>query len=196
MEKTIRCLLVEELRDLLSAEHQIVKALPKMVEAAECKELKKAFSSHLTETKNQVRRLEKIFRMMGIQKKAVLCKAARGLIKECQEVLGDFRKKSALRDAALISKAQRIEHYEISAYGTARTFAHELGLDKVASLLQDTLDEEGEANSKLTRLAKGWVLNTGINHQAHIEGDNESDSHLKSKFFKVMRHLHSMRRAA
>lgn len=196
MERTIKCLLIDELCNLLSLEHQTVKALPHMVEAAECKELKKAFNSHLNETKKQVQRLEKIFRLMDIHKKPKFCKAARGLVQECNGVLGQLRKKSPLRDAALISKAQRIEHYEISAYGTARAFAKELGLFRVAELLEESLDEEGAANSKLTRIAKGWVLNTGINHQAHIEGDNESAAEARSNFFRVMRRFQHARKVA
>jgi len=196
MEKTVRCLLVDELRTLLSLEHQVVRALPHMVEAAECQGLKKAFNSHFKETKKQVRRLEKIFRLMNIQKKPRFCKAAKGLVQECNQVLREIRKKSALKDAALISKAQRIEHYEISAYGTARAFAKELGLYRVAELLQETLDEESRADSKLTRIAKGWVINTGVNHQAHIEGDNGSDAEDKSNFFKMMRRFQKARKAA
>ncbi|SRR5581483_7101855 len=196
MEKTIRCLLVEELRDLLSAELQIVQALPKMIEAAENKELKKAFSSHLGETKKQVRRLEKIFKLMNIAKKSKFCKAARGLIQECKEVLGDHRKKSALRDAALIAKAQRIEHYEISAYGTAHAFAKELKLYEVASLLQETLEEESGADSKLSRIAEGWVLHTGVNYKARIDGEHETDIHDQSDFFRMMRRFQKARKAA
>src|ERR1700722_6186614 len=174
MEKDLNDLLIDELHDILSSEKQIVEALPKMVKASESPDLKKAFESHLKETKGQVQRLEKIFKLLKVEKKEKFCKATKGLIQECKEVLKDFKTKSPIRDAALISKAQRIEHYEISAYGTVRTFAKELDLFRVAQLLEETLDEEGAANSKLTKIAKGWVLNTGINHQAHIEGDNES----------------------
>lgn len=196
MERTIRCLLIDELRNLLSLEHQIVRTLPHMAEAAESQALKKAFKSHLNETKKQVRRLEKIFRMMDIQKKPRFCKAAKGLVRECMGVIRECRKKSALRDAALISKAQRIEHYEISAYGTARTFAKELGLYRVAEFLQETLEEEAHADSHLTRIAKGWVLNTGINHRAHIEGDVELADLAKSNFFRMMRRFQKARKVA
>lgn len=196
MERTIRCLLIDELRNLLSLQHQIVKALPQMAEAAECKELKKIFNSHLSESKKQVQRLEKIFRLMNVKTTPRFCKAAKGLIQECKGILNEVRKKSALRDAALISKAQRMEHYEISAYGTARTFAKELRLYRVAELLQETLEEASRADSKLSRIAKGWVLNTGINHQAHIEGNHESDDKDKSKFFKSMKRFQKARKAA
>jgi len=166
MEKGIKDLLIDELHDMLNAEGQIVASLPKMVAAAESADLKKAFSSHLKETKEQVNRLKKVFKLMKVGKKAKLCKAMKGLIQECKEVLKDY-KKSAVRDAALISKAQRIEHYEIAAYGTLRTFAKELNLSEVAELLQDSLDEEGGANKKLTSIAEGGLLATGVNHEAN-----------------------------
>src|ERR1700684_1492805 len=110
MEKNLKDLLIDELHDLLSAEEQIVEALPEMAKAAESPELKKAFESHLKETKGQVKRLEKVFKLLSVKKKEKLCKATKGLIDEGKEVLKDFKTKSFLRDAALISKAQRIEH--------------------------------------------------------------------------------------
>lgn len=167
MEKGLKDLLIDELHDILSAEEQIVKALPEMVRAAESSDLKKAFEGHLKETKGQVQRLKKIFTLLKLKRKEKLCKATKGLIQECKDVLKDFKKKSALRDAALISKAQRIEHYEISAYGTMRTFAIELDLNAVADLLQDTLDEEGHADEKLTKIAEGRLLKSGINEKAN-----------------------------
>jgi ferritin-like metal-binding protein YciE len=165
MKLGIKELLVDELKDMLSAEEQIVVALPKMVKAAESPELKKAFTSHLKETKGQIVRLEKIFKLLKIVEKEKFCKATHGLIQECTEVLKKFDK-SPIRDAALISKAQRIEHYEISAYGTLRTFAKELKLNEVATLLQGNLDEEGGADKKLTKLAEGGLFSSGINHKA------------------------------
>lgn len=163
MEKNLKGLLIEELHDILSSEQQIVKALPEMVKASESPDLKKAFTDHLQETKGQVQRLEKIFKLLKIQKKEKFCKGTNGLIQECKEVVKDFKNKSATRDAALIAKAQRLEHYEISAYGTARTFASELDLNAVADLLQATLDEEGNADKKLTKLAEGGMFKKGIN---------------------------------
>lgn len=182
MEKNLKDLLIDELRDILSSEEQIVEALPDMVSASESPELKKAFESHLKETKGQVQRLEKIFDLLNIEKKEKFCDATKGLIQECKEVLKDFKTKSPIRDAALISKAQRIEHYEISAYGTVRTFANELNLDEVADLLQATLDEEGNANKKLTKIAEGGLFKTGINIQANAKDLNkETSSHRQTK---------------
>lgn len=166
MQKDFKDLLIDELHDILNAEEQIVEALPEMAKASESPDLKKAFESHLKETKGQIQRLEKIFKLLKVERKEKLCRAARGLIQECQEVLKDYKTKSPIRDAALISKAQRIEHYEISAYGTVRTFASELDLDAVADLLQATLDEEGHANKKLTKIAQGGLFKTGINVKA------------------------------
>lgn len=167
MEKDLKDLLIEELHDILSSEEQIVEALPAMVEASESTDLKKAFTSHLKETKGQIKRLEKIFKLLKVQKKEKFCKGTKGLIQECKEVLKDFKTKSPLRDLALISKAQRIEHYEISAYGTARTFAKEIKLDAVADLLQETLDEEFNADKKLTTISEGGLFKSGINHPAN-----------------------------
>lgn len=166
MKKDLKDLLIDELHDILSSEEQIVKALPGMVTASESPELKKAFASHLKETKGQVQRLQKIFKLLKVQRKEKFCKATKGLIDECKEVLKDFKTKSSLRDAALISKAQRIEHYEIAAYGTVRTFANELDLDDVADLLQATLNEEGHADKTLTKIAEGGLLRSGVNYQA------------------------------
>lgn len=165
--KDLKDLLIDELHDILSSEDQIVKALPDMVKASESPDLKKAFESHLKETKGQVLRLKKVFKLLKAEKKEKFCKATKGLIDECKGVLKDFKTKSPLRDAALISKAQRIEHYEIAAYGTVRTYAKELGLGAVAKLLQETLNEEGNADKKLTKIAEGGLFKTGINLQAN-----------------------------
>ena len=166
MEKNLKDLLINELHDLFSAEEQIVQALPEMINAAESPELKKAFQSHLKETKGQMQRLEKIFKLLKIARKEKFCNATKGLIEECKEVLKDFKRQSSVRDAALISKVQRIEHYEISAYGTVRTFATELDLDEVADLLQATLEEEANADKKLTKIAEGGLLSSGVNQEA------------------------------
>lgn len=168
MDKNIKDLLIDELHDILNAEEQIVKALPDMVKAADSPELKEAFESHLKETKGQIHRLEKIFKLLKIEKKEKLCKATKGLIEECKEVLKEFKKPSPVRDAAMISKAQRIEHYEVSAYGTMRTFAKELDLTEVAKLLRETEDEEAHADKKLTKIAEGGLLKMGINQEANI----------------------------
>lgn len=170
MEKDFRDLLIDELSDLLSAENQIAEALPEMIRATESSDLKHAFESHLIETKSQIERLEKIFAILDVEKEEKFCEAMKGLIAECKEVLRDFKSKSSLRDVALISKAQRIEHYEIAAYGTSRAFAKEMELNQVADLLQTSLDEEGSANKKLTKIAEGGLLKSGINQQAKALG--------------------------
>lgn len=174
MQKDLKDLLIEELHDLLSSEEQIVEALPEVVKASESADLREAFDSHLKETKGQVQRLHKAFQLLEVEKKEKHCKAMKGLIQECKEVLTDFKTKSAVRDAALISKVQRIEHYEISAYGTVRTFAKELGLKEVAHLLQATLNEEGHADRKLTRIAQGGLFRTGVNIKAKAPEENKS----------------------
>lgn len=174
MEKDLKDLLIDELHDILSSEEQIVEALPEMVKASDSPDLKKAYASHLKETKGQIQRLEKIFKLLKIEKKEKLCKATKGLIDECKEVLKDFKKKSPIRDAALISKSQRIEHYEISAYGTMRTFAREINQRDVANLLNETLKEEENADRKLTKLAKGGMFTSGINRLANKSNENYS----------------------
>ena len=175
MNKDLRYLLIDELHDILSSEEQIVEALPEMAAAAESPELKKAFESHLQETQGQIKRLEKIFKLLRAERKEKFCKATKGLIEEGKEVLKDFKTKSAVRDAALISKAQRIEHYEISAYGTMHTFAKELSFEEVAELLQATLEEEGNADKKLTKIAEGGLLTEGVNLQANNSYKDEEE---------------------
>lgn len=164
-KENLRNLFVSELKDILSAEHQIVKALPDVIAAAEDPDLKEAFKNHLKETKGQVVRLEKIFKLLGLKPQEVFCEAMHGLIEECSETIKEHEK-SATRDAALISKAQRIEHYEISVYGTLRTFAKELGLKEEKVLLEETLAEEGAADKKLTKIAEGGLLTTGVNRKS------------------------------
>jgi ferritin-like metal-binding protein YciE len=149
-------LFLNELRDLYNAETQLVKALPKMAKKATSPELKDAFETHLEETKNHVSRLEEIFGQMGEKPTGKTCKAMQGLVAEGQEVIDEDGDDHVI-DAALIGAAQRVEHYEMAGYGTARTFADLLGEDDAADLLQETLDEEGETNKKLTDLAESVV---------------------------------------
>lgn len=146
-------LLLMELKDLYDAELRIEKALPKMAEAAESDELKEAFMSHLEETREQIQRLKKAFEMLGEQPKGKTCEAAKGLIKEGEEIIKDIEQ-GVLRDAGLIGAAQRVEHYEMAGYGTARNFARILGNSRVEKLLDTTLQEEGDADKKLTRIAQ------------------------------------------
>lgn len=146
-----------ELKDLYSAEKQLTKALPKMAKATTNDELRQAFEMHLEETEAQIQRLEKIFEQLEISYGRVeKCKAMEGLIEEGKKVMEEGLEPSVL-DAALICAAQRVEHYEIAAYGCARTFARQLGHDDIADLLQATLDEEGATDKKLTKLAEGVV---------------------------------------
>jgi ferritin-like metal-binding protein YciE len=150
-------LLENELKDLYSAESQLVKALPKMAKAASTAGLKKAFTSHLAETKGQVERLRKVGDLLDMKLTGKKCKAMEGLIEEGKEVL-DADGPEAVIDAALIAAAQRVEHYEISGYGTARALAEHLGQPQAAKLLQLTLDEESAADEKLTKISLGEVL--------------------------------------
>ena len=153
---TLHDLYVEELKDLYNAEHQILKALPKMAKAASHEELAQAFKDHLAETKVQVERLEKIFKDLGVSPKGKKCKAMEGLLEEGKDVMAEDAEPAGL-DAALIAAAQRVEHYEMAGYGCVRTFARLLGYDEAADLLQETLDEEGTADKHLTELAESVI---------------------------------------
>ncbi|MBX6316603.1 MAG: ferritin-like domain-containing protein [Isosphaeraceae bacterium] len=154
--ESLKELFVEELRDLYHAEQQILKALPKMADAASHQELKSAFQQHLEQTKGHVERLETIFEKLGQSPKGKTCKGMEGLIREGEEMIKEDAEPE-VRDAALISAAQRVEHYEIAGYGTVRTYAQLLQNDEVARLLQQTLNEEGETDKKLTRLAESTI---------------------------------------
>jgi len=158
-------LFVEQLRDLYSAETQLVEALPKMASAASHDELQQAFEHHLDETRGHVDRLREIFGQLGTTPGSETCEAMKGLIAEGEEVVkaqGD----SAVKDAALIAAAQRVEHYEIAGYGTVRTFADDLDLGDARDLLDQTLDEESSADKLLTKLATGGMLKAGLNERA------------------------------
>ncbi len=150
---SLQKLYVHELKDLHSAEHQSLEMLPKMQEAASDKNLKAAFGEHITETKRHVERLEKIFETLEFQPGGHRCLAMEGILKEGEELMTSEIEPNVL-DAALVSMAQRMEHYEMAAYGTARAFAEKLGDHTAAKLLQETLDEEGCKNRDLTRLAE------------------------------------------
>jgi ferritin-like metal-binding protein YciE len=151
--ETMQELLIDELKDLYSAEKQIVRALPKLAKAATTPELKQAILSHLEETKNQVTRLEKISELVGKKLTGKTCVGMKGVLEEGSEVLEDTGK-GTIRDAALIAAAQRVEHYEMAGYGSAREFAKLLGLSEVASLLDETLAEEKAADKTLSGVAK------------------------------------------
>ena len=151
--ETLRDLYVEQLQDLYSAETQLVKALPKMAKAASNPQLQSAFQEHLSQTQTHVQRLEQIFQQLGAKAGGHTCKGMEGLIKEGEEMIKAKGDASAI-DAGLIAAAQRVEHYEIAGYGCVRTYAHQLGDQQAVSLLQQTLDEEGVTDKKLTQLAE------------------------------------------
>ena len=149
-------LLVDELKDLYSAENQIIKALPKMSKSTSSPELKRAFDRHLEETRRQVDRLEQIAEALDVRLTGKKCKGMEGLIEEGKEIMAEDFDENAM-DAGLIGAAQKVEHYEIAAYGTARAHAQMLGYTKAAKLLQQTLDEEGATDKKLTALAESII---------------------------------------
>jgi ferritin-like metal-binding protein YciE len=154
--ESLRDLYVEELKDLYSAENQLLKALPKMAKKASSDQLRVAFEEHLEVTRNQVERLETIFEDLERSPKGKRCKGMAGLIEEGNDMMKEDAEPDVL-DAALIAAAQRVEHYEIAAYGTVRTYSQHLGLSDHTRLLQQTLDEEGEADKRLTALAETSV---------------------------------------
>lgn len=149
-------LFLEQIEDLYDAEKRLVKALPKMAEASTSQSLRQAIQSHLMETEGHVSRLENIFRTLGKSAKGQTCDAMKGLISEGEDMIRDTNP-SPLRDAGIIASANRVEHYEIAGYGSARTFAQTLGLREAASLLDQTLQEEKRADEKLTQLAESMV---------------------------------------
>jgi ferritin-like metal-binding protein YciE len=159
---SLETLFVEELRDLHSAETQLVKALPKMAKRASSEELKQAFEEHLELTREHVERLDEIFENLGKPAKGKTCKAMKGLIEEGSEILEEQGEPSVI-DAALIAAAQKVEHYEIATYGTVRTWAEMLGQDDAVDLLQQTLDEESETDEKLTEIAESTINATAAN---------------------------------
>jgi len=157
-------LFTEELKDVYNAEKQLVRALPRMAKAADSPELQQAFTKHLKETEGHVQRLEKIFQQLGQSARGKTCKGMQGLVEEGKEVM-EKEGESPVIDAALIASAQRVEHYEIAAYGCLRTYAQLLGLDEAVQLLQQTLEEEEATDKILTDLGE-----SGINEAAAAVG--------------------------
>ena len=151
--KSLEDFLIEELKDLYSAEKQITKALPKMAKASTSDELREVFQNHLQETEGQVLRLEEVSNILGKNLSGKKCKAMAGLIEEGKEILEEDMDEN-VRDAALIAAAQKVEHYEMASYGCARTYARLLGMVNIEKLLQETLDEEGNANKLLTEISE------------------------------------------
>jgi len=152
-QKTLDDLFLETLKDMYHAEKQILRALPKMAKAAESDELRQAFQTHRDETEGQVARLEQVFEMLGKPARGKPCEAIKGIIEEGKEVMEDFEGSDAL-DAGLVAGAQAVEHYEISRYGTLRTWAGQLGLKDAARLFEETLAEEKKTDALLTKLAE------------------------------------------
>jgi ferritin-like metal-binding protein YciE len=177
MPEGLRELYIDELKDIYNAENQLVKALPKMAKAATSQELRQGFEEHLEQTKGHVQRLEQIFQKLEESPKGKKCKGMEGLVEEGSEVMGeDFE--GSLMDAALIGAAQRVEHYEIAAYGTVCAFAKELGEDGHAELLKETLEEEKETDEKLTKLAE--QINAEAN-EGESAGGEEGDTRQDKK---------------
>jgi Mn-containing catalase len=165
----LKDVLVDEMKDLLHAEGQLVKALPKMARAAKSAKLKTAFQNHLEETKSHVERLQEAFELLGIKPKAKPCRAMMGLVEEGQETITEGKEKeSVVADIELIAAAQKVEHYEMSGYGTVRAIAEQLGETKVARLLSQTLAEEEKADKLLTSLCGPLFVEAG-NGDRHEE---------------------------
>ncbi|HZB38631.1 MAG TPA: ferritin-like domain-containing protein [Beijerinckiaceae bacterium] len=155
-EKTLEDLFLTTLKDIYYAEKQILRALPKMAKAAESEELRAAFEKHRAETEGQVKRLEQVFEGMGKKAQGKTCEAIQGIIDEGKEIMEDFADSEAL-DAGLVAAAQAVEHYEISRYGTLRSWAQELGMKDAAKLLEQTLQEEKKTDEALSKLAEARV---------------------------------------
>jgi len=168
-------LFVDLMKDLYSAENQLVKALPKMAKAASNAELKAGFQEHLEQTKEQAARIEEICKMLEVTPKGKKCAGMEGLIEEGKELMEEDAEESVL-DAGLIAAAQKVEHYEIAAYGTARTWAQQLELDDAVGLLEQTLAEEKETDEKLTELATAL-----INEEAEAGADDEGSEEIEEE---------------
>jgi ferritin-like metal-binding protein YciE len=175
-------LFIDLLKDLFDAENQIVEALPKLIQASSHAELKDAFAQHLDETNNQIQRLKTIFKMLNENPTGKKCPGMQGLLDEGKEVIRQAGS-AAVKDAHLIIAAQKVEHYEIAAYGSARAIARHLSdieyndrvdFDEIADLLQESLDEEANADEKLTEIAEGSFFTTGINEEAEREEESRN----------------------
>jgi ferritin-like metal-binding protein YciE len=170
---TWKDLFVKELRDIYDAEKQLTKALPKMAKAAESDELRSAFEEHREQTLGQIERIEQVFEMLGERAKSIPCKGMKGLVEEGSEIMQEDGE-GAVLDAGLIGAAQKVEHYEIAAYGTLITYANLMGNEDIGDLLGETLNEEKETDERLTSLAKEFV-----NPQAEHEGDEQESGQMR-----------------
>ena len=162
-------LLQDELKDIYDAEKQLTKALPKMAKKATAEELKRAFQDHLRETEQHVKRLEEVFELMGMPARGKKCIGMQNLLEEGDDMIAEAEE-DATRDAVMIASAQKVEHYEIASYGTVRTWANVLGKRDIAGMLEDTLEEEKDADQKLTSIAESFV-----NAASAQEGDEEEE---------------------
>ena len=169
--KSLQDLLVDQLKDLYSAENQLVKALPKMAKAASNPDLRAGFEEHLEQTRGHVERLEQVCDDLGVTPKGKKCAAMEGLVEEGKELMEEDATPGVL-DAGLIAAAQKVEHYEIASYGSARTWAEQLGLDRAVRLLQQTLDEEKATDAKLTELAEEMVNDEAEAGASEEDGDS------------------------
>ena len=179
--ETLQDVLVDQLKDLLSAEKQLTKALPKLAKAASDERLREALEEHLEVTRKQTDRLTKVFESMDVTAKAKKCEGMAGLILEGEEVL-EHKKESEgpALDAAIIIACQKVEHYEISTYGSVRTLAEELGFTEAAELLQETLDEESEANEKLNEIAQEVNAAAAEGAEEHEEDEDDDEETVAS----------------
>ena len=171
-DNTLRELFIDELRDLYDAENRLVKALPKMAKATNSDELRSGIEHHLEQTKEHVERLKQVFEQLDEKASAKKCAGMVGILQEGEEMLGEDYE-GALMDAAIISAAQRVEHYEIAAYGCVHSWAQELGEEDAADLLEKTLNEEKETDAKLTELSE--QINASANEGAEVEGEEEEE---------------------
>ena len=177
--EALKKLLQDELEDIYDAEHQLIKALPKMIERSSSPELQQALKQHVTVTQNQIKRLEQVFQTLGEKAKRKPCKGMAGIVSEGSEMLEEDLEEST-RDVAIISAAQKVEHYEIASYGTVRTLAQTLGNNEVAELLEETLDEEKEADERLTQIAESSV-NSEAASEANQTKTGKSASRSKTR---------------
>jgi ferritin-like metal-binding protein YciE len=175
--ESLHDLMLEELQDLYDAEHQIVEALPKMAKAATSPELKRGFEEHLRQSQVQIQRLEQVFENLGERAKRKTCKAMKGLIKEGEDMIKEDAE-SATKDAGLIGAAQRVEHYEIAGYGTARRFAKVMGHNEVYDLLTQTLDEESMTDERLTMLSDTINVEANGGLSGSMSNQNQTRSEL------------------
>lgn len=171
---TLQALFIDHIRDLYDAEKQLTKALPKLVKAAKSKELANAISEHLEQTQNHVSRLEKVFATVNATVKGKSCKAMKGLVAEGAEAITEHKGEGALGDLAMIAAAQKVEHYEVSAYGTARAMAEHLENPEAARLLRETEDEERAADQALTKIALSLYESVGGEEELKMSAASET----------------------